>query len=722
MSKSNKRREEENKLLKKGGGLKHAQEHLMQNKSKPNQNKSNNQNIGKPNSPDFPATAPYNFISFSDKIFDPTNIPVSKRYSGVINYDIQTDSPLFIRDTLTLEEKKKVDNKDSRWVNKDFYQPGNIQRIPGSSFRGALRTLFEIISCSEMTMIEKNRKYHFRSFADKSLDLRSHYSKRMMKGNINKNNDPAKVFVKGGYIFSIKNNYYIKPSEHNGRVYRFVKNEKWNNLNNNNSFQVFPVTFTKSENEVTDSHQNSDRNVRYMSFFEASDVKKIDQAQAKGFAICPETVKSRHAFWVIPMDDQANYNVKTIKTEVISNYENDNSKKYNLFEIKEDCTNRKVRKEITYKLKPDDKVNSVFATPCFYAENDNGEIFSIGHTGLFRIAYHNSIGDLFNQSGIIGSDSQKIVDLTKSVFGYTDDKNNQSKGKLFVEDSYRKTDELPTSDDQFGILEILSSPRPTTFQHYLKQEKSKIKRDINLNYSGLFHFDTPGAKLRGYKSYWHHDQPDYIPTKLNINDNNQELSRLIDELKNYPTLLYKEGTRKENWILNTKELKEKHPTIYQDNLDLIIRHNSQNTVANPVPGKVSFSGSIKFENLTEIEMGCLVKTMQVMKSGFKIGMGKPLGLGSVKLSRMDVWLDLEPGIVYSKLEGQTLKSLSEPELNTYSDMFESKIKNQIDNYETIMKQVNAIYSLENKKGSDSIKYMKLDDFKKRQILPDILDV
>jgi len=128
---------------------------------------------------------------------------------------------------------------------------------------------------------------------------------------------------------------------------------------------------------------------------------------------------------------------------------------------------------------------------------------------------------------------------------------------------------------------ILGTPKPTAFQHYLVQQQSV--RDQ------LTHFDTPRARLRGHKRYWHQGQ------------------RTLDDI-----------------ALKEEQLRAVPPV------------SSQHTQFRPALPKTRFLFRIYFENLSERELGALCWTLhphgpEGAEYAHSLGMGKSLGMGGVQL-------------------------------------------------------------------------------------------
>jgi hypothetical protein len=123
--------------------------------------------------------------------------------------------------------------------------------------------------------------------------------------------------------------------------------------------------------------------------------------------------------------------------------------------------------------------------------------------------------------------------------------------------------------EQVGYHKVLGTPKPTTFQHYLTQRPGATK-------DNLCHWNSDHSVIRGYKYYWH---------------------------KNY------------NW-------KEEEKI-----------NSKMQSVIKPIKSEIRFTFKIRFENLTDIELGVLLTAIELPKGCcHKLGMGKPLGMGSVTIT------------------------------------------------------------------------------------------
>lgn len=257
--------------------------------------------------------------------------------------------------------------------------------------------------------------------------------------------------------------------------------------------------------------------------------------------------------------------------------------------------------------------------PCFYLEEvnreDKGKLLFFGHTPFFRLPYDKNIIDHLPKKHVDSTKSKKR-DFAQSIFGDTE----KSAGKVFFE-SAKLVNEMEPS----AVLtpKILSGPKPTSFQLYLEQG--------NRNKRNYAHWgDSPNEKtdeglIRGHKIYWH------------------RIMGKDDDL---------------GWCET-----------------VVDKHSTQHTQIRPINAGGIFKGRVRFENLSDEELGALLFVLDLPeKHRHKIGMGKPLGLGSIKITSK---------LVLTNRKGKTEK------LGRYNQLFsnqswylaeEEKEENSIDKY------------------------------------------
>lgn len=203
--------------------------------------------------------------------------------------------------------------------------------------------------------------------------------------------------------------------------------------------------------------------------------------------------------------------------------------------------------------------------PCFYVrwhDSAGNSRVSFGHTGYFRLAYKKTIGEHIPRQ----LKDEAKMDIAETISGSL----SRFASRVYFEDAELKDNSSDACMPKM-IPKILSSPKPTTFQHYLEQaEKPDLK---NLN-----HWNS-SCNIRGHKLYWHR--------------------------------------------LNSKWTEDKP----------VGDNDSQHTRIRPVKPGMRFTCKIRFENLTDTELGALLFALDLPENHHhKLGMGKPLGLGTVKIT------------------------------------------------------------------------------------------
>jgi len=219
--------------------------------------------------------------------------------------------------------------------------------------------------------------------------------------------------------------------------------------------------------------------------------------------------------------------------------------------------------------------------PVFFLSDHKGDLVFLGRAQMFRFAYDLSPEDL-----LPGAVCSADLDLAEAMFGKVDQQTT-IKGRVQFEDAVA-TSGGPEWCEPILVPQILSSPKPTTFQHYLTQDGTREKDQLTT------YLDGDHTAIRGHKLYWHR---------------------------------WEEGSG----ISQVKETND-HASLLQD-LRRPSPNDTQHTLMEPVKAGVTFSGRVRFENLTDLELGALLEALQLPEGCcHRIGMGKPLGLGSVQIT------------------------------------------------------------------------------------------
>jgi len=501
------------------------------------ENKNNMRRNNQPENQIKEAKAPYNFVPLNECVVNAQEVPNfdryhDDRYTGYIDLTIETLTPLYIRNT---------DIKDKS-NQQDFFNIDGQYKIPGSSLRGMIRTLVEIVSFGKFHYFDDDRLY-YRAVGDSSTIGKKYRSKMIDE------NDNYFPKVKSGFLFGENKNYYILPSKViNDTQYYKINFDKLKGANIKiNEFEWKEIYF-KPVNPTNHIHHNN-RILKYALVNSISDTIN-NENNTKGYLISSGKMNKKHMHWIINEPDNNKQKIPVPK-DVIDAYKKDKNRNENVPNLLEQFKNDKNK-----------------YVPCFYLTNDNDEIIAFGHTGMFRLPYEKTIGDHISEN----LKNNDTTDFAEAIFG----KEGKWASRVFFEDA----DLLDNPENAFlskTSPKILSESKPTTFQHYLEQPE-------NANKNNLKHWDDD-AKIRGYKLYWHRKTSSDSKDKYSWNEGEE------------------------------------------------IQNDTQHTVIRPVKENKKFKGRIRFENLSREELGALLFVLYLPENcHHKLGMGKPLGLGSVKIS------------------------------------------------------------------------------------------
>lgn len=541
------------------------------------------------NVPNNRAKAPYNFIELPNDIVkvEPDFLPQHNvyysesehRYTGRIKCTLTTKSPLYIRCGLTQEEFAcGAESKDlPDFFYTEIATTARKPIIPGSSLRGMLRNLIEIITFSKINFVSDQQHFFFRAVAAKKDDPLGSEYKRILRN------------VKAGYLVRQGNSWYIQPAKtiekssliwvkerDLSKIRTLIKmnqlgeyRPQYISVSFGDTFLKSPRRFTKQVSANKNLYPNLGVIVTSGNMLESSD--NSDNLHRRNHCIVPEI---NNDVDYIKINDDAIQHYRSALTDF-------------------------------QKQEPFDQDLGVLkeGRPIFYCEPQNGqtEVTLFGHSPNFRIPYSPfQDGKAASAVDFIPQNLGKsdLIDLTDAIFGFVRTKDRDTSkdaiqksldalaGRIFIENAIcQKTvnDDiwLTGNFDDTIIPKILSNPKPTTFQHYLVQNSSD-KIQLKHYASKPPKDNNPGETvIRGHKLYWH---------------------------------------------------KGSNPDIEHPDGDSAT--GTQITKIKPIKSGVSFQFNIHFENLNEIELGAILWILKIAaepKYCLSLGMGKPLGMGAVKI-------------------------------------------------------------------------------------------
>lgn len=489
---------------------------------------------------------PYTFLPLIDKCKrDTFNIEKSK-FTGFLECEIKTETPLFIPNTTNdkafLKYTKTASETDFKLY--DFFSYNDISNkndcdndpepklpvIPGSEIRGVLRSVYEAITNSCMSTVDVNKKLNKRTAAVGKpgiigKDKNGWYLVDAIRYQINRN----ATYKEGQKVFFIKKGFRIKKhSIKEGDFYNFGY-------------------FHKSSESLTQDKGNK----KYESVFvPKGGTKKYLSNEAK------ETLVNRL--------NQLIDIYKQIEDTDYKNYD----KKDKLFLI-------------------------------YYAiHNVNGnEVFYVSPAAMSQEVFQNNLAQILkNQGEFQPCESTDCICPACSLFGMVSP-NNSIASRVRITDAklIDKDTEINKLYYAPAVLEELSSPKLQATEFYLLGKSRYGKLDIwNYDYAG-----------NGQRKYYN-DKQDYIP--------------LIKGRKFY--------WHNKNWMKN----------VHFDNINEHI--GERNVCVRLLREETIFKFTIYTDGISKNELQNLIWSVNLGNNDdlqcHKLGMGKPLGLGSVKMRVISV--------------------------------------------------------------------------------------
>jgi CRISPR-associated protein (TIGR03986 family) len=538
------------------------------------------------------AVAPYNFVPLPSQTVVADTPPAQNGdlgFSGYITCRLKTLTPLYTRAAMSADQyrqwagqiREMMADEALRREYAQFFHVDDKNRpvIPGSSLRGMIRSLMEIICFGRFQSVTEKQLF-FRTMDNSSVG--DHYRSRMM------NNVEAGVLRKNGdrYFIQKWEHVRIHRSKLYGGLYQGsgpMKTPSWSGALH--QYQQVWVRLTKSGYLVDDIKDQPTAGYREGILVITGDIPK----------------KKKEHVLLKPVSNPQEIEVHEDLVEQFQDDDQVTLWQQKAFPMDQPTSGGRERKGLLRK-------GSLLETegdPVFFLR-ENGKLSFFGRAAMFRLPYTNAPADHVPERvrRMANNTDAEIVDLVDAIFGYIaeEERTHGAAGRVFFGDAHCTStkDIWLKPNEEVTTPAILSSPKPTSFQHYLVQDKTRHPagspgeaHDPDVK-DALAHYGTPTPTetiVRGHKLYWHKEGTDSVtPESIQAQDS--------------PI----------NWSNDT-----------------------QHTQIRPVNAGVSFEFRVYFDNLRDHELGALLWALRLPMSSngnlcrHKLGMGKPLGLGSVKL-------------------------------------------------------------------------------------------
>lgn len=587
-----------------------------------------------PEENDRTACAPYNFVPLPDVVVPADGLPnhdcyQANHHSGFFDVQLETKSPLYIRGPLTQSEwdrdqqERYIDDgsrmpREGRVYHRmgknkaDFFYVDQRTKqpvIPGSSLRGILRTMLEIITYSRFSRFS-DRQIIYRAVGD-TTSLGVSYRQKTIGDN--QDSLPRMCFeyplnnLKGGYLIKGDGSWWIQPALEPAKFGEsFVHVESNPTAALPRAFSVKPVARTVP----TRGNPNLSLNMAYatttnLGHGHPPPLEPTWLVSTRGVG------NGKHMQCAVYLPDWKAKRI-AIPQEMITLYQEDAA-----IPRSNATSTRDLFSE--YHSTPNRDSQDRPMVPLFYLLNSNNELVYFGSTMMFRLPYQKSIADCVPRDLRL----PRKLDFADAMFGFVRTEGDRENPDQNLEQAFGKqgsksrayASRVSISDAQLvagqhdwwlvndqqgngGAItpKILASPKPTCFQHYLVQE--------NTDQGHLSHYDSP--------------------TKVEV------LHQSHSQTETRGGEPFARGT-KVHWHQGV-------PTANMISQSPAPDTSTQHTRIKPLKAGVRFTFRVWFDNLTEAELGALCWVLKPIGPNahgsycHKIGMGKPYGLGAVELT------------------------------------------------------------------------------------------
>ncbi len=553
----------------------------------------------------FWAHAPYNFVPLPERMVPAPELPDQDRYgdgllTGRIECELETCSPLYVRGMMTPDDYRAFGEKGPDQLSvaekekrAPFFSAEETQveghpkpAIPGSSLRGMIRTLIEIAGFGRMRWVGEKPTFTFRAVAASRDDpLREPY--RQVIGPFGRN-------VRAGYLVQRGDDWYVQPAR-TPREIGLPSDEAFLKIKERNiSGRDLPnyVRLDDPKYRPQIHHVRFDAETRRSQRGDYVAVTRIAAAKGsslryEGYLVCSGNMKEAsgsreqrsprksHALVLMP-----NERARTLKIrpQAIRDY------LAGLTDYqKEMLTDWSGKNSVTMGCLGDLK-------PVFYVAEGN-EVVYFGHSPNFRIPARLYGADrAATPPDFVPAElrDDPRPDLADAIFGWVENQDfptGQRAGRVFFEDArFVGAREGVWLQRNPITPHVLSGPKVTTFQHYLVQDR-QAGHDPDRKETLAHYGSRPDTtQVRGHKLYWHRGASPDIEASATEREHESQLTRIV-----------------------------------------------------PVKAGVRFTFTVHFENLRPEELGALWWALTLPGEPgkayrHKLGMGKPLGMGAVKIT------------------------------------------------------------------------------------------
>jgi len=421
----------------------------------------------------------YNFVPLNEEVFTPKwgpyishDFPFEEGLSGQIVLKLEAKSPIYVRN----EGRRKKENNeaDQPAESADFIQHEGRYFLPGSSIRGMLRTLVEIMTFGQLDQFN-DRRFGYRDFIPDS-----DYNRNFLK------------------------NY----SENQGFGWLYWRNHKL-------------VIQDQPDEDIPDEEEEQD-----LATDELSIVSKLQEKLRAG----AEDVELKFAYTkyqklhpngrypfedlseknpLVEVDFDATYCMILVGQKNETDFDNSVYRKRSFDPNKPEYINVGSKVFENFKIAMGDALatengdwtywkrflNQGRPIPVFFRQDEKSDkVNSFGLCKTYRLAYQYGIEEIIRARQA----RQQHLDFAKCLFGHTEEKGQGStflKGRVHIAHAWAEGEPQPMQE----VTGILGGPKASFFPYYLEQ---KVRPNGNVNGAYNTWNTAPGeANIAGRKRY-----------------------------------------------------------------------------------------------------------------------------------------------------------------------------------------------------------------------------
>lgn len=423
--------------------------------------------------------APYNFVPFNDMVVTPEwihqishDVPFKEGLSGSLEIEIRAETPIFVRDGIASNGDDQGGNTPHR-----FSQYNNQFFIPGTSIKGMVRNVLEILSFGRMADRVNDDRYALRDLSGS------------MKDEYLSNFKPDSIYCGWLEKDMQTNRYRLYDCGHPGRISHKELDKK--------AKTKFSEYFTSKEKFKPKKDYEKSAQRKYdlfgreksldysFAFTKDSAGRKIyvydNQGNEKGalvFTGQPGLRQLKGEKWTghhleFIFFDQKGQTPVDVPSKVMADF---------LFAYFDGDKNKWSEDWKVWRK----KLNEGHKIPVFFLK-DGGAISSLGLSYLFKLPFKNSVGALL-------SGHKDKRDLSDAIFGFTD-KEDALKGRVHIGHAFA-SETFKAEEASEAVSAVLGSPKASYFPNYIRQ---------NVNRGGKVSkyktYMDAGAKIAGWKRY-----------------------------------------------------------------------------------------------------------------------------------------------------------------------------------------------------------------------------